>query len=99
MAEPSVTSESGNLGILRHRQLWSLRLLGFSEGLDSCLGCSYFVLMAVETLGEAYNLDWKIHMRCLDNGMRGLKHGRECGYRTDLDMKTLVATRGRDFPI
>jgi len=29
----------------------------------------------------------------------GDKHSRECGYRTELDMKTPVATRGRDFPI
>lgn len=55
--------------------------------------------MTVETLGQAYSCDWQVHMRCLDDGMRGLKHRRECGYRTDLDMKTLVATRGRDFPI
>jgi hypothetical protein len=55
--------------------------------------------MAVETIGEAWNLGWCVHMRCLDNGMRGLKHKRECGYRADLDMETLVCTRGRDFPL
>lgn len=55
--------------------------------------------MAVETLGEAWSLSWRIHMRCLDDGMRGLKHGRECGFKTELELKTLVATRGRDFPI
>jgi hypothetical protein len=55
--------------------------------------------MAVETIGEAFNLGWRVHMRCLDDGMRGLKHQRECGYRADLDMSTLVSTRGRDFPL
>jgi hypothetical protein len=38
-------------------------------------------------------------MRCLDDGMRGLKHERECGFQAELDMGTLVATRGRDFPL
>lgn len=55
--------------------------------------------MAIETLGEAWNLSWRIHMRCLDDGMVGLIRRRECGYRTVLDMETLVCTRGRDFPL
>jgi hypothetical protein len=38
-------------------------------------------------------------MRCFGDGMRGLKHSRECGYRVDLDMETLVCTGGRDFPL
>jgi len=66
--------------------------------------CSRLVLikrpraLAIETLGEAWNCSWRIHMRCLDDGRRGLKHGRECAYRVDLDLTTLVCTRGRDFP-
>jgi len=55
--------------------------------------------MPIETLGEAWNLSWRIHMRCLDDGMRGLQHKRECGYRSELPMETLVCTRGRDFPL
>jgi hypothetical protein len=55
--------------------------------------------VAIETLGEAWNLSWRIHMRCLHDGMEGLKHKRECGYRFELDLTTLVCTRGRDFPI
>lgn len=38
-------------------------------------------------------------MRCLDDGMRGLKHKRERGFRVELDIQTLVASRGRDFPL
>src|SRR4051812_46472686 len=53
----------------------------------------------VETIGEAWNFSWRITMRCLDDGMRGLKHGRECDFRTELDLQTLVCTRGRDFPL
>src|SRR5215204_3000337 len=62
-------------------------------------GCSGYVLMGVETIGEAWNLSWQVHIRCLDDGREGLKHKRRCDYRTDLDLKTLVCTRGRDFPL
>ena len=55
--------------------------------------------MPVEKLGEAWNLSWKIHIRCLDDGREGLKHKRRCDYRAELDMQTLVCTRGRDFPL
>ena len=55
--------------------------------------------MAVETLGEAWSLSWKMHIRCLYDGREGLKHKRACGFRQDLDMMTLVCTRGRDFPL
>ena len=55
--------------------------------------------MGVETLGEAWNLSWEIHVRCLDDGREGMKHKRACGYRKYLDLETLVCTRGRDFPI
>lgn len=54
---------------------------------------------AVETLGEALNLSWAVHMRCLDDGREGLKHKRECGFKRQLDLETLVCTRGRDFPL
>jgi hypothetical protein len=55
--------------------------------------------MPIETLGEALSLSWRVHMRCLDDGREGLKHKRECGFRRQLDLETLVCTRGRDFPI
>jgi hypothetical protein len=55
--------------------------------------------MGIETLGEAWSLGWRIYVRCLDDGMEGLKHKRECGYKQYLDMETLTCTRGRAFPI
>jgi hypothetical protein len=68
--------------------------------------CSTFKLaygsvapVIVETLGEALNHGWRVHMRCLDDGMEGLKRKRECGLRMTLDLATLVATRGRSFPV
>ena len=38
-------------------------------------------------------------MRCLDDGREGLKHKRRCDFRCQLDLQTLVCTRGRDFPL
>ena len=55
--------------------------------------------MPVETLGEALNLSWSVHMRCLDDGREGMKRRRDCGFRCQLDLETLVCTRGRDFPL
>ena len=56
-------------------------------------------LVIVEKLGEALNHGWRVHMRCLDDGMEGLQHKRNCGLRMSLDLATLVATRGRAFPL
>ena len=57
--------------------------------------------MAVETIGDAHSLGWRVIARCT--------HGREdgprtqsnhaCTYRKELDMETLVWTRGRAFPL
>jgi len=37
--------------------------------------------VSVETLGEAWNLSWSLTMRCLHDGLEGLKHKRACDYR------------------
>jgi hypothetical protein len=55
--------------------------------------------MQVETLGDANSFSWGVRIRCLWNGREGLKHKRECGFRAELDMQTLVCTRGRGFPL
>ena len=55
--------------------------------------------MTVETLGEAYALGWRVHMRCADDRRDGMKRRRECGFRYELDMATLVCIRGRAFPL
>jgi hypothetical protein len=55
--------------------------------------------MPVETLGEAFDLSWSVHMRCLHDGKEGLKHRRDCNFRRELDFETLVCTRGRAFPL
>ena len=57
--------------------------------------------MAVETIGEAFSLGWRVFTRCKQGrpSDAGPKSSRECGYRGELDMETLVCTRGRAFPL
>jgi hypothetical protein len=55
--------------------------------------------MLVETLGEAWSLGWRVHMRCAKPTREGMKSVRECIFRCELDMETLVCTRGRAFPL
>jgi hypothetical protein len=55
--------------------------------------------MAVETLGEARAYGWRIIARCAAGKQDGMHRHRECVYRAELDMETLVWTRGRAFPL
>jgi len=57
--------------------------------------------MAIETLGEAWKLGWRVRAHCYWGGPN--KSGRRsaiyCDTRIDLDMATLVWTRGEAFPL
>ena len=55
--------------------------------------------MAIETLGEAYSLGWRLTVRCTHGKEDNRTHARECIYRKELDLETLVCTRGRGFPL
>ena len=49
-------------------------------------------LMAVETLGEAYALGWRVLARCAGYGRidgRTSRSNRECTYRHELDVESL----------
>jgi hypothetical protein len=61
--------------------------------------CSTFVLMEVETLGVARSLSWRVHMRCNNGYRQETRSMRKCVYRKQLDLETLVATRGLNFPL
>ena len=54
--------------------------------------------MGVNTLGEAYRLGWRVRVRCIWSAPgRKSSPGRvqiQCDTTTELDMKTLVWTRG-----
>jgi hypothetical protein len=59
--------------------------------------------MTVTTLGEAWKLGWRARARChwLAPGPKS-SHGRlqvQCDTSAELDMKTLVWTRGDQFPL
>jgi hypothetical protein len=55
--------------------------------------------MVVETLGDAFAADWRITARCAWGKREGMKTRRECHYTRELDLETLVWTRGPNFPL
>ena len=58
-----------------------------------------FVLMEIETLGQACNAKWSIGVRCAQGKKMGMKSIPECGHTAKLDMETLLWTRGENFPL
>jgi hypothetical protein len=61
---------------------------------DQQLTPVYF--MSIETIGEAHSLGWRVIARCAYSRGDGpsSKSSRECIYRKELDMETLVWTAG-----
>jgi DNA-directed RNA polymerase subunit RPC12/RpoP len=55
--------------------------------------------MLVETLGDAFTHSWRVTVRCAYGNHDGMKSIRACVYQADLDLPTLVWTRGRNFPL
>lgn len=51
--------------------------------------------MAIETLWELYLAGGKVHFRCAAGGREGLHSIRECHFRYQPDLMTLMLTRGR----
>src|SRR5262249_47515859 len=66
-----------------------------------CQGPNTRLAMPVETLGEACSQGWRVTVRCADGRTESPRSqsSRECSYRRELDMETLVWTRGRAFPL
>jgi hypothetical protein len=69
------------------------------DGLTPSLCVLYPFYMAVETLGEAMDASWRVTVRCAWGPRDGMKRVRECVYGGELDLQTLIWTRGRDFPL
>ena len=67
------------------------------------LGLNYYVrylfTMAIETIGEALDAGWRVRVRCAWGPREGMKRVRECIHGGELDLATLVWTRGRNFPL
>jgi DNA-directed RNA polymerase subunit RPC12/RpoP len=55
--------------------------------------------MAVENLGEALGAGWRITARCAWGKQEAMVRTRECVYRHELDLETLVWTRGATYPL
>ena len=57
--------------------------------------------MPVETLGQASSQGRRVTVRCADGRTESPRSqsSRECSYRRELDIETLVWTRGRAFPL
>jgi hypothetical protein len=53
----------------------------------------------IETLGEAKAHGWRIVARCAFGKRESIKSTRNCVYRYELDLHTLIWTRGATFPI
>lgn len=57
--------------------------------------------MQIETLADAWNYSGHVWMACAYGPYTksAMKRGRECHFRQDLDLPTLIATRGASFPL
>ena len=53
----------------------------------------------IATIGEAHDLGWKLTVYCRLGKRDGMKSIRACVAKADIDLETLVWTRGRAFPI
>ena len=56
-------------------------------------------MATVKTLGDALSAKWTIRMQCRRGTHRGIVKIDECRFESALCLMTLVATRGRAFPI
>lgn len=54
--------------------------------------------MKIETLGDAFNNGVGVSIYCAEVP-EGMKRRRACTFSAKLDMMSLVATRGRAFPM
>ena len=70
-----------------------------SRRLETRLNVRYPFFMSVETIGDAYAASWRVKVRCTWGPRDGMKQVRECVYGAELDLQTLVWTRGGEFPL
>jgi hypothetical protein len=72
-----------------------------SREIASKIRQGFIEALAIETLGEACSQGWRVTVRCSYGRTESPRSqsSRECNYRKELDMETLVWTRGRAFPL
>ena len=78
----------------------SRNLCVIGEGyLDSGSLRSLYVLMSVETLSDALAAGWRVHARCVDGVVDNTRSRAKCRHQAELNLETLVWTRGRNMPL
>jgi hypothetical protein len=55
--------------------------------------------MPVETLKDALSAGWRVHAQCIDGRVANDRSVAQCRYRAELDLESVVWTRGRSFPV
>ena len=55
--------------------------------------------MDIENLGDVWQAGGRLYVRCAKPRREGLKSVRACGRRHELEVETLIWTRGAAFPI
>jgi hypothetical protein len=55
--------------------------------------------MPIETLGDAMTAGWRVHAKCIDGRVDQTHSTRKCHYTKELNLETLVWTRGRKMPL
>jgi hypothetical protein len=67
--------------------------------MDDCQPEKSGPIVTVETLVDAWRAGWTASARCKGRNARTKNGTKPCPQQLDLDMRTLMWTRGADFPI
>ena len=82
----------------RSFRAWFLGSRRYAPRLTWRTSVLYLFQVTIETLSEALSYGWRVTARCAHGKRDGMKSIKEV-YRAELDMETLVWTRGRSFPL
>jgi hypothetical protein len=52
-----------------------------------------------DSLGDALAAGWRVHARCLGGFVGNIRSTAKCHYQAELNLETLVWTRGRNMPL
>jgi hypothetical protein len=58
-----------------------------------------YILMDMENLWNVWEAGGRLYARCEKPRREGLKSVRSCGNQYELDVRTMLWTRGRAFPV
>lgn len=72
----------------------SSRISDGVRALDRTGRYSLYVLIPIETLKDALSAGWRVHARCIDGRVDNTRSTAKCRYPAELDVETLVWTRG-----